>query len=79
MPTAQRSRASLRHIACAVLALGMACGTPHDPSRDRTLVIALAAEPTLLLPPLIAETPGFVETESRWKENIEVLRGLVRR
>ena len=26
-----------------------------------------------------AETPGFVETDSRWKENIEVLRGLVRR
>ncbi len=26
-----------------------------------------------------AETPGFVETESRWKENIEVLRDLVRR
>jgi deoxyribonuclease-4 len=26
-----------------------------------------------------AEVPGFVETESRWKENIEVLRGLVRR
>src|SRR5512145_3308870 len=26
-----------------------------------------------------AETPAFVETESRWKENIEVLRGLVRR
>ncbi|HEX9401246.1 MAG TPA: deoxyribonuclease IV [Anaeromyxobacter sp.] len=26
-----------------------------------------------------AETPGFVETESRWKENIEVLRGLVHR
>ena len=26
-----------------------------------------------------AELPGFVETESRWKENIEVLRGLVRR
>jgi deoxyribonuclease-4 len=25
-----------------------------------------------------AETPGFVETESRFKENIEVLRGLVR-
>jgi deoxyribonuclease-4 len=25
------------------------------------------------------ETPAFVETESRWKENIEVLRGLVRR
>jgi deoxyribonuclease-4 len=26
-----------------------------------------------------AEIPAFVETESRWKENIEVLRGLVRR
>jgi deoxyribonuclease-4 len=26
-----------------------------------------------------AQTPAFVETESRWKENIEVLRGLVRR
>jgi deoxyribonuclease-4 len=26
-----------------------------------------------------ADTPGFVETESRWKENIAVLRGLVRR
>ncbi len=26
-----------------------------------------------------AELPGFVETDSRWKENIEVLRGLVRR
>jgi deoxyribonuclease-4 len=26
-----------------------------------------------------AESPGFVETESRWKENIDVLRGLVRR
>jgi deoxyribonuclease-4 len=26
-----------------------------------------------------AEVPGFVETESRWKENIEVLRSLVRR
>jgi deoxyribonuclease-4 len=25
------------------------------------------------------ETPGFVETDSRWKENIAVLRGLVRR
>ena len=25
-----------------------------------------------------AEVPGFVETDSRWKENIEVLRGLVR-
>lgn len=26
-----------------------------------------------------AEVPGFVETDSLWKENIEVLRGLVRR
>ena len=26
-----------------------------------------------------AEIPAFVETESRFKENIEVLRGLVRR
>jgi len=29
--------------------------------------------------PRFAEVPGFVETESRFKENIEVLRGLVRR
>ncbi len=29
--------------------------------------------------PRFAELPGFVETDSRWKENIEVLRGLVRR
>ncbi len=29
--------------------------------------------------PRFAEAPGFVETESRFKENIEVLRGLVRR
>lgn len=29
--------------------------------------------------PRFAEMPGFVETDSRWKENIEVLRGLVRR
>jgi deoxyribonuclease-4 len=44
-------------------------------------------EGTLGLPPFrrlvndprFAELPGFVETESRWKENIEVLRGLVRR
>ncbi len=28
--------------------------------------------------PRFAELPGFVETESRFKENIEVLRGLVR-
>jgi deoxyribonuclease-4 len=26
-----------------------------------------------------SQTPGFVETDSSWKENIEVLRGLVRR
>jgi deoxyribonuclease-4 len=25
-----------------------------------------------------AETPGFLETDLRFKENIEVLRGLVR-
>ncbi len=44
-------------------------------------------EGTLGLPPFrrlvndprFAELPGFVETESRFKENIEVLRGLVRR
>ena len=29
--------------------------------------------------PRFAEIPGFVETESRFKENIEVLRRLVRR
>jgi deoxyribonuclease-4 len=29
--------------------------------------------------PRFAEVPGFVETESRFKENIEVLRGLVSR
>ena len=29
--------------------------------------------------PRFAEVPGFVETESRWKENIEALRRLVRR
>ena len=29
--------------------------------------------------PRFAEIPGFVETDSRWKENIEVLRRLVRR
>jgi deoxyribonuclease-4 len=28
--------------------------------------------------PRFADVPGFVETESRWKENIEVLRRLVR-
>jgi deoxyribonuclease-4 len=29
--------------------------------------------------PRFADVPGFVETESRWKENIAVLRSLVRR
>jgi len=29
--------------------------------------------------PRFAEVPGFVETESRFKENIAVLRSLVRR
>ena len=29
--------------------------------------------------PRFAEIPGFVETDSRWKENIEALRRLVRR
>ncbi len=60
MPYAQRKPAAFRVAGRAVLAVAIACGTPHDPARDRTLVIALAAEPTLLLPPLIAETPGFV-------------------
>jgi len=60
MPYAQRKPAAFRVAGRAVLAVAVACGTPHDPARDRTLVIALAAEPTLLLPPLIAETPGFV-------------------
>ena len=42
---------------------------------------ALGVEPfrRLVNDARFAETPGFVETESRWKENIEVLRGLVRR
>ncbi len=41
----------------------------------------LGLEPFRLLvnDPRFAEVPGFVETESRFKENIEVLRGLVRR
>lgn len=60
MPFAQRNRAFRRVAGCALLALGIACGTRHDPARDGTLVIALAAEPTLLLPPLITDTPGFV-------------------
>ncbi|HXE60004.1 MAG TPA: peptide ABC transporter substrate-binding protein [Gemmatimonadaceae bacterium] len=57
---AQRLRMCARAGSCALVALGAACGNAHDPSRDHTLVVALAAEPTLLLPPLIAETPGFV-------------------
>jgi deoxyribonuclease-4 len=42
---------------------------------------ALGLDPfrRLVNDPRFAELPGFVETESRWKENIEVLRGLVRR
>jgi peptide/nickel transport system substrate-binding protein len=40
--------------------LGVSCAKPHDTIRDRTLVIALAGEPTSLMPPLLAETPGFV-------------------
>ncbi len=57
---AQRLRIHSRRTGCVLIALGAACGNSHDPSRDHTLVIALAAEPTLLVPPLIAETPGFV-------------------
>lgn len=60
MPCAQRTRYTARAIVCVLCSLGAACSERHNPSRDRTLVIALAAEPTLLLPPLIAETPGFV-------------------
>lgn len=60
MSRAQRTRHAAPTVICAALALGVACAKSHDPSRDRTLVIALAAEPTLLAPPLIAETQGFV-------------------
>ncbi|HKV52503.1 MAG TPA: peptide ABC transporter substrate-binding protein [Gemmatimonadaceae bacterium] len=49
-----------RTLICAALLSAVACAKPHDPSRDRTLAIALASEPTLLAPPLIAETQGFV-------------------
>lgn len=41
--------------------------------------MGLAPFRLLVNDPRFAETPGFVETESRFKENIEVLRGLVRR
>src|SRR5574338_1157097 len=41
--------------------------------------MGLAPFRRLVNDPRFAETPGFVETESRFKENIEVLRGLVRR
>lgn len=60
MPFAQRFRRQIRAVTNTAFALGVACANPHDPARDRTLVIALAGEPTLLVPPLIAETPGFV-------------------
>ena len=41
----------------------------------------LGLEPfrNLVNDPRFAEVPGFVETDQRFKENIEVLRGLVRR
>ncbi|HEV2179541.1 MAG TPA: ABC transporter substrate-binding protein, partial [Gemmatimonadaceae bacterium] len=60
MPFAQRSRYAMHRAICVAISLGVACAGPHDPSRDRTLVVALAAEPSLLFPPLIAETPDFV-------------------
>jgi deoxyribonuclease-4 len=41
--------------------------------------LGLAAFRRLVNDPRFAEVPGFVETESRFKENIDVLRGLVRR
>jgi deoxyribonuclease-4 len=41
--------------------------------------LGLAPFRRLVNDPRFAETPGFVETDSRWKENIEVLRRLVRR
>ena len=39
--------------------------------------MGLAPFRRLVNDPRFADTPGFVETESRFKENIEVLRGLV--
>jgi deoxyribonuclease-4 len=41
--------------------------------------LGLAAFRRLVNDPRFAQVPGFVETESRFKENIDVLRGLVRR
>ena len=54
-----------------------------DPGTDEYLVCDMGSglRPFghLVNDPRFAEVPGFVETDSRWKENIEVLRGLVRR
>lgn len=60
MRFARRVRDCCRVVGCSTLALGASCAQAHDPSRDHTLVVALAAEPTLLLPPLLGETPGFI-------------------
>lgn len=60
MQFVQRARDCCRVVGCSTLALGASCAQAHDPSRDHTLVVALAAEPTLLLPPLLGETPGFI-------------------
>jgi deoxyribonuclease-4 len=49
----------------------------HEHIGEGTL--GLRAFRLLVNDPRFAELPGFVETESRFKENIEVLRGLVRR
>ena len=49
----------------------------HEHIGEGTL--GLQAFRLLVNDPRFAELPGFVETESRFKENIEVLRGLVRR
>ncbi|HEY7876652.1 MAG TPA: peptide ABC transporter substrate-binding protein [Gemmatimonadaceae bacterium] len=60
LATPHRSRRNVAAAGAVLVAIAAGCGTAHDPARDHTLVIALAAEPTLLLPPLIDETPGFV-------------------
>ena len=54
-----------RRVVAAIVAAActIACHTTHDPARDHTLVIALAAEPTVLFPPVIDETPGIVITD----------------
>lgn len=60
---AQRTTPCTRRRLAALVAAGLAaaaCHVTHDPARDRTLVVALAVEPMLLLPPLITETSGFV-------------------